>query len=138
MNTTRRNPAELRTLAQARRAPQWQRLIDSLSAAEMRAGFSGRQFGRREMESFRSRLVGMPWEAPFSAAVYWAERMENEHSDGSIDVLYVVKVWRPGESALTERIAEQWIPSEDYTPQLDADTALDFARRAAFQVGGEL
>lgn len=133
----RKNPAQLRTLAQARRAPQWQRFIDSLHAAQERAGFAGRQFGTREMQSFGETLVGMPQEAPYGAAIYWAARQENEHSDGSVSVRYVLKVWRPAESAHVETITEDYLP-EGFTPEDDAAMALDFARRAAFQIGGTL
>jgi hypothetical protein len=128
------------TLAQARRAPQWRRLIDTVHAAQAAAGYEGRQFGAAEMEHFGATLVGMPWEMPYSRRAFWAERQSNDHSDGTTTVHYVVKAWDADEAPKVETIwttpYEEWMI--DPTPEQDEAAALDALGRAAFQVGGTL
>lgn len=141
----RRNPAQLRTLAEARRAPQWQRFIDTLHKAQEAAGYDGRQFGKAEMQHFGALLVGMPQEAPRGRAVFWAERTVFEHGDGTESITYALKSWHAEDPANVDRIADATAHTTGYdgagtvaTPEWDAATALDFARRAAFQVGATL
>lgn len=126
-----------RTLAQARRAPQWGRLIDTIHKAQEAAGYGGRQFGAAEMRHFGATLVGMPQETPYGGRVYWAERQEFEHSDGTVSVHYVVKAWDADNPANVDTIYST--PYEEYlvdpTPEQDDKAAQDAARRAAFQVG---
>lgn len=140
-----------RTLAEARRSPQWQRLIDSIHSAQAAKGYAGRQFGEAEMRAFGATLIGMPVEkvghgyTPRAAdfAAYWVERQETEHNDGTTSVRYVLKAVYGDDLANVNTIADtltdgtpaEWAASVDPTPEWDAATALDYVRRAQFQAG---
>lgn len=129
-----------RTVSQARRAPQWARLIDTIHKAQEDAGYAGRQFGADEMRFFGASLVGMPWEMPQGRRAYWVERQSNEHSDGSVSAVYVVKAWDASAPANVETIHRPDVAEylTDPTAAEDEAAALDAVRRAAFQVGGSL
>jgi hypothetical protein len=149
--TTQTPDTTRRTLADARRAPQWQRLIDSIHKAQAAKGYAGRQFGEAEMGFFGSTLIGLPVEKPGRGytpraadfAAYWVERQETDHSDGTVSVRYVLKAVYGDDLANVHTIASstddateaEWAASVDPTPEWDAATALDFVRRAAFQTG---
>jgi hypothetical protein len=134
-----------RTLAQARRAPQWQRLIDSIHKAQAAKGFEGRHFGAAEMESFGETLIGMPAEVGAyrgNFAAYWVARQDFEHSDGTHTVTYKLRAIYADDLADVQTIADAsasdaYTDAETaaYTPEWDAATALDFVRRARFQTG---
>ena len=136
-----------RTLAQARRAPQWQRLIDSIHKAQEAAGYAGRQFGEAEMQHFSAELVGMPQEVGAyrgQFAAYWVERTVFEHSDGTESITYALKCVYGDNLASVERIADATAHTTGYdgaepaaTPEWEAATALDFINRAKFQTGAK-
>lgn len=147
LDTTRR------TLAQARRMPQWQRLIDSIHKAQEAKGYPGRQFGADEMRSFGETLIGKPAEyigrgyTPRAQdfAAYWVARQETDHSDGATSVRYVLKAVYGDDLANVHTITdsneamelrgEPWETCVDPSPEWEAATALDFIRRANNQAG---
>ncbi|WP_217181599.1 hypothetical protein [Streptomyces sp. AC495_CC817] len=137
-----------RTLAQARRMPQWQRLIDSIHKAQEAQGFPGRQFGADEMRFFGETLIGKPVEVntrdaatPEAArrgfAAYWVARQVTDHRDGSQSVRYVLKAVYGDDLASVFTIAEtdHSDDSVNPSPEWDAATALEFIRRANHQTG---
>lgn len=127
-NTTDTTP---RTLSQARRMPQWQRLIDSVHLAQAAQGFDGRQFDAKAVEFFRATLIGKPIEQVGAAAddfsVYWVERQELEHTD-SASVRYVVKMVRGDNLAKVETVSDEILESP--TADEDRHAALEFIQRA--------
>jgi len=136
--------AKRRTLAQAKRSPQWQRLIDSIHKAQEAKGYPGRQFGAAEMRYFGATLIGMPAERvnwgtrnPQDFAAYWVERQAFDHSDGSQSVRYVLKVVYGNDLANVNTItqSDETESTFDPSPEWDATTALDFVRRAHSQTG---
>jgi hypothetical protein len=131
-----------RTVAQARRAPQWQRLIDSVHAAQAAAGYAGRQWGAAEVEHFQETLIGMPYSTPYAAETYWVARTVFPHSDGTESVTYRIKVVRGDALERVDTIADAVAHTTGYdgadtvsTPEWEAATALDMIRRAAFLAG---
>lgn len=134
-----------RTLVQAYRMPQWQRLIDSIHAAQASKGYPGRQFGKGEMEWFGATLIGKPAVRPASAncefAAHWVERQSYEHSDGSESVRYVLKSVYGDNLAEVHTISEWPMTKSGYaasvniTPEKDAKVAAEFVKRALHQIG---
>lgn len=145
MSTNNTPDHQARTLAQARRMPQWQRLIDSIHKAQEAKGFAGRQFGADEMRFFGETLIGKPVEKVASGytpsakdfAAYWVARQETEHSDGSHSVRYVLKAVYGDNLAWVYTIAETEFSDESVNPtaEWDESTALEFVRRAQHQTG---
>lgn len=133
LDTTRR------TLSQAHKMPQWQRLIDSVHNAQGEASYRGRQFGLAEMRHFGATLIGKPVEHsdyPIKAkdfSVYWVERQSLTYSTGEIMVRYVLKAVYGDDLARVETLTEQVL--EDPSDKEDQGTAIEFVRRANFQVG---
>ncbi len=125
------------TLAQAHKVVQWERLIVTIHKAQEAANYAGRQFGADEMRFFGASLIGLPREMRHGNRVYWVERQTMEHSDHSESVSYALKVWDSSDAKNVETI-ERSEPLFDPTPAEDQALALDFARRAAFQVGATL
>ena len=127
-----------RALAQARRMPVWQRLIDSIHLAQTRAGYDGRHFGPEEMRHFGATLIGKPAEnvgtTPADFAAYWIERQALTHSDGSASVSYVLKAVYGDNLADVHTISRA--DMLDPSPEAEAATALDYVRRAHSQAGG--
>lgn len=114
----------LRTIAEARRAPQWARLIDSIHAAQEAQGYPGRQFGATEMQFFGASLVGMPESTPYAADTYWVERQSLEHSDGSVTVWHALKVVRGDALHKVDTIAREELhaptPDQEQSARRDA------------------
>lgn len=131
-----------RTLAQARRIPAWQRLIDSIHKAQEAEGYAGRQFGADEMRFFAETLIGVPVEKvnprtmdARDFAAYWVARQVTDHSDGSQSVRYVLKVVYGDNLANVHTIADSGFGAESVNPSAgwEEATALDFVKRAHFQ-----
>lgn len=120
-----------RTVTEARRAPQWQRLIDSIHKAQEAKGYAGRMFGADEARFFGLTLIGMP--STRSDAAYWVERHSLTHSDESITVAYMLKVVYYDNLAQPHTVAE--IMLEDTTPEQEAETATEYVARAGWQTG---
>lgn len=129
-----------RTLAQARRIPAWQRLIDSIHAAQAAKGYAGRQFGKDEMRAFGETLIGKPVEKvgamdkPENFAAYWVARQVFDHSDGSQSVRYVLKVVYGDNLANVHTIADARLSDAEDAAE-DERTAREFIRRAQHQTG---
>lgn len=130
-----------RTLAQAKRMPQWARLITSIHNAQEAKGYAGRQFGPAEMRHFGETLIGKPVERtdrhypakPEHFAAYWVARQTFTHSDGTEDVTYALKAVYGHDLADVRPIDRQTLT--DPTAAEDEALALDYVRRAAFQTG---
>lgn len=114
------------TLAQAKRMPQWQRLITTVHKAQEAAGYEGRQFGQAEMQHFGSTLIGKPVERVARGKVtefrvYWVERQTNGSS-----VRYVLKSVGGGDLRNPETIVDRFL--EDPSAEDDEATALEFVK----------
>lgn len=131
------------TLAQARRMPQWQRLIDSIHKAQEAKGYDGRQFGKGEMSFFGETLIGKPAEVngPNGFAAYWVARQVTDHSDGSESVRYTLKAVYGDDLANVHTIkdtTEDGTPFEDTlnpSAEWDARKAREYIARASHQIG---
>jgi hypothetical protein len=130
-----------RTLAQARRMPQWARLMYSIHNAQAAKGYAGRYFSAAEMKFFNETLIGKPVELvahtkdPRDFSAHWVARQVFENADGGVSVRYALKAVYGDNLANVNTLDELHL--EDPTTAEDQAAAAEYVRRANFQTGAK-
>lgn len=130
-----------RTLAQAKRMPQWQRLITTVHKAQEAQGYEGHEFGAAEMKHFDATLIGRPVTTVVLSSstkeefeCYWVERASFEHSDRTCSITYRLKAVYGTDLATVVKVDASEIMHNPTTEE-DQATALEFVRRARTLAG---